>query len=313
MTLEEIVSELEFKYPQLKRAFGTVNTFIDNLVIAYPRQAAQYLVELLNFKGKLVIIDPIYLRFTLYDNYDQVDQEAVVFEEPYRVYNFDRDLLYSVSSHFGTFGNSILDGLLNLDFQPASLFYLDYITYQGRKQIVLVTGLLPTQITKPIKLSEYRASTLIKGNSFNQISLKLTTGVRDMTKPGLPYYPVQVYYLSTNSPVVLSRQSVINSSLTQKTEYDLESANQLLITPRSSGWLAFTQITSIGEVPLNLSNIEGTGVDRLIKASSGLYYLAVDADINMSLLRQSFNLDSVSLPNFDNYTGLDIKADLSNA
>lgn len=311
MTLEEIVAELEFKYPQLKRAFGTVNTFIENLSITYPRQATQYLVELLNFKGKLVIIDPIYQRFTLYDNYEEVDQEAVVFEEPYKIYSFDKDLLYSVSSHFGIFGNSILDGLLNLDFQPASLFYLDYLTYQGRKQIVLVTGLLPTQITKPIRLSEYRTSTLVKGNSLNQISLKLTSGVRDMTKAGLPYYPIQVYYLSTNSPVVLSKQSVINSSLTQKTEYNLESANQLLITPKSSGWLAFTQITNTGEVPLNLSNLESTGVDRLIEASAGLYYLAVDADINISLLKQAFNLDNVSLPNFDDYQGLDIKADLS--
>jgi hypothetical protein len=311
MTLEEIVAEIQFKYPQLKRAFGTINNFIENLSITYPRQAAQYLVELLNFKGKLVIIDPIYQRFTLYDNYEEIDQEAVIFEEPYNVYSFDRDLLYSVSSHFGIFGNSILDGLLNIDFRSASLFYLDYQTYQGKKQIILVNGLLPTQVTKPIRLQEYKSSTLIKGNTFNQVSLKLTNGSRDMTKPGLPYYPINVYYLSTSSPVVLSRQSIINSSLSQKTTYDLENSNQFLITPGSSGWLVFTQSTTPNETPLILSNKNGTGIDRLIEAATGVYYIAIDEDINMNLLKQAFDLDSISLPNFDNYQGLDIKADLS--
>lgn len=311
MSLEEIIAELEFKYPQLKRAFGTVNTFIENLSITYPKQAAQYLVELLNFKGKLVIIDPIYKRFTLYDNYEVIDQEAVIFEEPYNVYSFNKDLLYSVSSHFGIFGNSILDGLLNIDFRAASLFYLDYQTYQGRKQIILVNGLLPTQVTKPIRLQEYKSSTLLKGNTFNQVSLTLTNGNRDMTKSGLPYYPINVYYLSTSSPVILSKQSIINSSLTEKTTYDLESSNQFLITPRSSGWLVFTQSTTPDETPLTLSNKSGTGIDRLIEAATGVYYIAVDADINMSLLRQAFDLDSISLPNFNDYQGLDIKANLS--
>lgn len=311
MSLEEIIAELEFKYPQLKRAFGTVNTFIENLSITYPKQAAQYLVELLNFKGKLVIIDPIYKRFTLYDNYEVIDQEAVIFEEPYNVYSFNKDLLYSVSSHFGIFGNSILDGLLNIDFRAASLFYLDYQTYQGRKQIILVNGLLPTQVTKPIRLQEYKSSTLLKGNTFNQVSLTLTNGNRDMTKSGLPYYPINVYYISTSSPVILSKQSIINSSLTEKTTYDLESSNQFLITPRSSGWLVFTQSTTPDETPLTLSNKSGTGIDRLIEATTGVYYIAVDADINMSLLRQAFDLDSISLPNFNDYQGLDIKANLS--
>jgi len=310
MSIEELIKELEFKYPQIKRAFGTIATFIDNLVIVYKNEAVKYLTELLNFKGRLIIVDPVYSRFTLYDNYDEVDQEAVVFEEPYNVYNIQRELLYSVASHYGIFGNSILDSLLNIDFQPASLFYLDYLTYQGRKQILILNGLLPTQITKPINLTSYNPSTLVKGNSLNQIKLKLTSGERDMSAIGLPYYPVRVFYLSTNSPVLLSRQSIINSSLTEKIDYQLES-NQLVINPKDSGWLAFSQVTNTGEAPLSLESITGTGVDRLIEASTNLYYLAIDADININMFKQTFNLADVSLPNFDNYIGLDIRGDLS--
>ena len=311
MTLEEIVKELEFKYPQLKRAFGTINTFLDNLVTVYSQQAASYVTELLNFKGKLIVIDPVQLRFTLYDNYDDLDLESIIFEEPYQIYNFDKELLYSVSSHFGVFGNSILDGLLNIDFKPSSLFYLNYSTYNSKQQIVLVTGLLPITANKKIGLTSYKPSTLVKGNSLNQISIKLTSGQRDMTKPGLPYYPIKVYQLATPSPVLLSRLSVTNSSLTQKVEYNLESGNQILITPNQSSWLAFSQVTKTGEVPLTLSNFIGAGVDRLIEAAPNLYYLALDSDININLLKKAFNLDNVSLPNFDNYTGLDIKAELS--
>ena len=312
MNLDDLVSQLEFKYPQLKRAFGTINTFIDNLLLVDYQQAVHTVVELLNFKGKLIVIDPVQSRFTLYDEYDNIDQEAVIYEKAYSVYNFNRELLYSVSSHYGMFGNAIVDSLLTIDYKPGSLFYLDYYTYQARKQIILVTGLLPIQVTKPIKLTSYNPSSLVKAESFNQISLKVTTGSRDMSKPGLPYYPVKVYYLPTNSPVLLSKASIVNSTLTQITEHDLEFSNQLFITPKESGWLALSQVTSTGEVFFDINNIEGTGIDRLVNSAPNLYYLAVDSDINMSLFKQAFNLDNVSLPNFDNYTGLDIKADLSN-
>lgn len=312
MNIDNLVSELEFKYPQLKRAFGTINTFIDNLLLTNYQQAVRTVVELLNFKSKLIVVDPIQTRFTLYDNYDNVDQEAVVYEKAYSVYNFNRELLYSVSDHFGVFGNSILDSLLTIDYKPGSLFYLNYHTYQGNKQIILVTGLLPSQVTKPIKLTSYNPSSLIKAESFNQISFKVTSGSRDMSKVGIPYYPVKVYYLPTNSPVLLSKASVVNSTLTQITEYDLEFSNQLLITPKESGWLALSQVTSTGEVFFSINNITGTGVDRLVNSAPNLYYLAVDSDINMSLFKQAFNLDNISLPDFDNYTGLDIKATLSN-
>lgn len=313
MNIDKLTSELEFKYPQLKRAFGTIATFIDNLLLINYQQAVQTVVDLLNFKGKLIVINPVQSRFTLYDNYDNIDQEAIVYEKPYSVYNFDRELLYSVSSHFGVFGNSILDSLLTVEYKPGSLFYLDYETYQSRKQIILVTGLLPTQITKPIKLTTYNPSSLVKAESLNQISFKITSGSRDMTKIGLPYYPVKVYYLPTSSPVLLSRTSIINSTLTQIQEHELELSNQLLITPKESGWLVLSQITKSGEVFFNINNMEGTGVDRLINSAPNLYYLAVDSDINMTLFKQTFNLNNLSLPNFDNYTGLDIKATLSNA
>ena len=311
MTIEEIIAELEFKYIQLKRAFGSIENFIDNLYSNYPKQINQYLVNLLNFKDRLVIIDPIFTRFTIYDNYDEIDQEALIFEEPYNVYSFNKELLYSVSSHSGIFGNSILDSLLNIDFSPGALFYLDYLTYRGRKQIILVNGLVPKQITKPIQLTDYRTSTLVKSNTFNQIVLNLTNGIRNISRQGLPYYDINVYYLSTNSAVVLTRETIINSAITEKTTYNIENSTSIVINPKNSGWLVFTQETSSIETPLFLSNQSGTGIDRLIESSIGVYYICIDADINITLLKQAFNLTNISLPNFDNYTGLNIKADLS--
>ena len=140
ITKNEILYNLDFKYPQLRRAFGSLYTFYYNLESNYQNIVNKYLADILNFSGKLIIISPLYLRFTLFDTYDQVDQEALVYEEPYKVYNSDKELLYSVSSHRGIFGNSILDDLLNIEFKPGSLFYLDYLTYRGRKQIMLITG-----------------------------------------------------------------------------------------------------------------------------------------------------------------------------
>lgn len=312
MKLEYLVAELEFKYPQLKKSFGTIENFINNLNNIYNVKTANYLTELLNFKGKLVIIDPVQYRFTLYSGYENLYLESVIYEEPYSIYNAQRELLYSVSSHYGVFGNSILDGLLNVDFRPGSLFYLDYSTYSGKQQLILVTGLIPVTTDKKIGLTKFTPSTLTRGEDLNQLQFKLTSGQQNMTKLGLPFYPVKVYYLETSSPVLLSRMSVVNSSLTRKDIYDLELSNLLLINPTAAGWLAFNQVTNTGEIPLSINNITGGGVDRLITAAPNLYYLAIDSNINMNLFKQAFNLDNVDLPDFDSFNGLNIKADLSN-
>lgn len=311
MNIEEIIIKLEFKYPQLKRSFGSIQKFIENLILVYPYTYISHLITLINFKGKLVVLDPLQIKFKLYENYDLTYIDAIIFEEPYQVYSIEKDLIYSVSSHYGLFGNSILDSLLTVDYNPASLFYLTYNTFTVKEQILLVNGFIPIKVDKKINLTSYNPSTLVKSEILNQVALKLVNGQRDMAKPGLPFYPVKVYQLPTSSPILLNRDSIISSSLSSKDIYDLELSNLLLINPTDSCWLVFNQITKTGEIPLKLNVVSGAGVDRLIEAKPNTYYLALDSDININLFQQAFNLENVSLPDFDNYTGLNIKAELN--
>lgn len=301
MNYENIKKDLDFKYPQLKLSFGSLDNFISNISKVYNSKTIHKLTTLLNFKKRLVILTPLRLRFSLYDS---SDINGIIFEEPYFVYNSNRELLYKVSSHNGIFGDSILDSLLNLEFPASSFFYLEYSTYTQKEQIILLNGLNRTNITKDIKLTSKSNTTLIKSETFNKINISLISDIQDV----INNYPIKVYYLQTNSPVLLTRTSIISSSFVKEEIY---TEPNFLINPITSGWLTFSQVTSQGEIPLSLTLESGIGVGRLIQSSPYVYYFA-GLDINLNTVKQFFNLEEGEQINFDNQLNIDIKATLSN-
>lgn len=308
----DIVNKLNFIYPELTRAFGDANTFVNRLYDIYPNTIIPAILNLLNGSINIRIIDHLNIRFTLYDLYDSLDINGLVFEEPYSVYSFEGDLLYQVAYHNGVFGNSILDRALLLDTKSPSLFYLEYTTYTGKSSILLIKGLDTPNESKDIGLISQSSTTLIEQEQNNIIQLTLISGQRDMTKPGLPYYPINLYYLPTTSLNILSKQVIINSSLSSISQFDPQVSTSFTFNPTSSGWITLTQNSTSSSYPLNINNISGTGIQRLIPVSANLYYLALDSDINLNLIRNAFNLtDTITTSNFNSYSNINLNGQLS--
>lgn len=315
MDYSDIVNSLSFKYPQLVSAFGSINTFLLNLYAAYPYNVDNIVLTLLNKSFPITIIDFLNSRFLLYDLYEgTIDINNLVFEEPYTIYSFEGDVLYQVAYHNGVFGNSILDKALLLDHVSGSVFYLEYTTYTGKEILMIIKGLDTSNEDKNIGLTSTISSTLVQQEQNNIIQLTLVTGGRNMTTAGLPYYPIELYYLPTSSLNILNSSVVINSSLSIHEEYNPNtSSNMITFSPTNSGWLTLTQNTGVVQTPLYISNITGAGSDRFLTVAPNLYYVVLDSDINLSLVRHAFNINSnPTTSQYASYTNLNLQGQLNN-
>lgn len=309
MLYSTLENTLKFRYPHVVRSFGGTTPLVDFIAQAHPKDLTRVLALLLNFTGRLSVLDPVYSRFTLYNN-DSIEQESVILQEPYSVFTLTGEKLYSVASHYGVFGTSVLDSLLIEEFLPGTLFLVDYLTYQGRKQLLIINGLLPSNVNKSSEVNLFKATTTATSSSRNQILFQTISGARDNTKPGLPFYPVTLYYLPTSSAALLSRNSVLAAPNTQRIPLASE-GSPVVFHPTLSGWLAFSQ-EAVNNT-LVLGPLAGMGVDRLLTSSPGLYYIAAQSDISIQLLRQSFGeaASGLNAGSLTTYTPIEITTSLN--
>lgn len=294
--LERIYKQLELRFPQVTASFGGADNFLEvlsqNSVYSYEIDAQ--LNALLSHADATVVITPTNLTFKLYEVYSGVaESNSIQFEEPYSVHNLEGQLLYRVSEHNGIFGYSPLDRALLLQSKPGQFYYLHYSTYTGKRTLLLVVNVFMIESKKKVAigptLREQQPVELLN-QSLNTILFKLSNGQRDMSQPGLPLYPVRVYFLQSPPGRVPSRTEVTTNPISEKTEYEMELDSSFVIHPQTSGWLVFNQVTRSGELPLEIQGMTGAGVHRLIEASPGVYYVGVSSEISLNQLNQALNV-----------------------
>ena len=180
MIKQEILFELNRRVPYLFSTFGGANNFItylkENLDItpnireeflqSHELYAINnYLKLLLDNYQNLIIISPWSLYFDLrdLDTLDTSTPDSINIEEPYQIYSLNGNLRYSVSNHFGVFGESRLDKDLIVNSYNTSAYYIKYKTYKGDIKIRILIVNFFSQVSKVVNRSF--SSTIINTQS----------------------------------------------------------------------------------------------------------------------------------------------------
>lgn len=299
--MEELIREkVTFHFPQIINSFGSFENFLAVLLVT-DSLTDEKMHALLAHPGEAVVITPLNLSFRLYDNYANITgNSSIILEEPYSVYSVTGELLYRVTKHDGVFGHSILDRALILQSKPADFYYLHYNTYEGKKTVLLVVNALRLESQKKVSigptLHEQRPVDLVTDQT-NSILFKVTNGYRDMTKPGMPLYPIMTYFLPAPPAGIPPRSAIAASPLTERVVHNLDLEPVLVLNPQTSGWLIINQESLAGEQALKVGTLSGAGVNRFLEAAPNIYYIGVGSEIDVNQLRQNLGvMGQQSLP-----------------
>lgn len=154
MITAEIENELLSKLPRLTSAFkskSNVLTFlkeIHNIPLGVPKskldansyfKLINHIKLLIDFQDNLFLVSPWDITFNLLNisNNTQIKKD-VDFNEPYKVFTLEGDLLYSVYSHKGFFGTSELDKWLIQKSKNMSTYLLEYKDVKGESNIIVL-------------------------------------------------------------------------------------------------------------------------------------------------------------------------------
>jgi len=99
-----------------------------------------YIHTVITYSNDIIVTSPWALYLDLRDtlNNQLVNNDSINVDEPYRVYTLEGDLIYTVKSHFGVFGESKLDKQLIVNSSNASAYFLKFKTYSGLEKIKLL-------------------------------------------------------------------------------------------------------------------------------------------------------------------------------
>lgn len=280
--MEEILEQLRVKFYYTSQKFGGPEAMLKQLSLTNDEWSINYKVSrLLSHPGPIRVISPWEISFSM-PGIEEGD--ARVTSSPYQVHNLDGLLIYKVNSPSLVWGNSSLDKLLTLQSQTGEFFYLSYKTFIGTQTVLLIVNNLALRSAAPISDDDYIRVPAARDQevSNNYITLNcsaitsIPTTVSTVFLKSVAHRPPTLEYVRSNP-------------LSKKEEYFLDSDDStFLFLPRESGWLNL----SLGNTPLSLTSITGTGDDRLIEVSTGLYYIAVGSEMDTNILRQSMGVFS---------------------
>jgi hypothetical protein len=155
MIKPELINELKRRLAWILTSYNGVDNFIsyvkESLYIepdityrSLPlhQKIALYnrLLLLLQFEKDIISISPWNLFVDLKEQDSQIEvlNNSINITEPYKVYSVEGNLLYTVKSHLGVFGESRLDKNLLLNSVNTSIYFLRYKLYNGQEQIKLL-------------------------------------------------------------------------------------------------------------------------------------------------------------------------------
>lgn len=285
--------ELQERLGYAINSFGSIQNFLDLIKIRFhlpittnfllfDNQNAPFLEmlkELFIYKDSVVIISPWAYTFALRNSDNPNLEEAIGLNIPYKVYHPNGNLLYSVKSHQGIFGNSILDKALITNFSSTAYFYLRYSNYYGdpKFKILLLnhysTKLIRTNQFTNIKVRSTQEETIISTILFNFIN---PINVQDS---------YSIYFLKSVPDNIPTTNEVLSNQFTDVVTY--AASEQILYTLQTAGWLVVTK----NGVPLQLNDPTGQGVNKIIRQGLDIMYIGIG--ITTDVLRQTFNTSVV--------------------
>lgn len=164
MISNKIQREIKRRIPGIMESYGGLNNFLSYVreflhipyalkelaLNSYSKSAFyNYLNLLITYSNDIIVISPWGLFFDLRNsNIDStISKTSININEPYKVYTLEGDLIYTVKSHLGVFGESKLDKQLIVNSSNASAYYLKFKTYNGGEKVKLLLVNLYSQNT----------------------------------------------------------------------------------------------------------------------------------------------------------------------
>jgi hypothetical protein len=306
--LDNATADLNKYHKILIDSFGGIDSFLESIYNKYLENTDRVIYDILSHPADVKVIVPPAFSFYLESNND------LFLEKPYSVFNKDGEILYKVTNHDGVFGNSMLDRALILQSQPLDYYYLQFDTYQGSNTTMLIMGLLSRDLTRKInpKLRDIETESEITqpNNYLNIYSNNVLTENNDFVTD---YKSIQLYFTPTTPLNTVSLNDLRFNPLTQMEIFDVNFSKVMQFYFEKSGFIFFSQATDLNElVYLKPTILKGQGTHRFIKYSEQIYYLALASEMNLDIVKQSFELLDQELPSFeDSYQSIQIDIELN--
>jgi len=302
------IQELNNRLYHISQGFGEGSACID-----YIRQTSLSEIEierkvhfLLSNPFEVRVITPWNKEFYLGDiklnEYSSVPT-TFISKTPYKVFDIDMNLLYSVSNPiYDSWGYSPLDKVLVEESPSGSIYCLHIETNNGIYPLGLIVNNLSliTISTQPFNAPEinpnlYNPLHLSTVETPDEISFINITSL-DVLWNSQTYALIHVWFLpgiptsSTTSSFIKQNIKVIKESFQVSQDYIQENnLFPITISPTGSGWLLIEQELTNGDtIPLTLTNPTGLGADRLLRSSSNIWYISFSSGIDLVNLKQYF-------------------------
>jgi hypothetical protein len=288
---DELRLSLFRKVPSLIRSFGDIESFFEYSSAFYATTIDHFIYTILSNYRDILVLYPSSFSFELGDVTSL--KSSIILEQPYSVYDKEGRLLYSVSSHNGIFGESVLDRTLILSSSPMDYYYLKYKTYGGSETKMLFIGIVIPRLQNRMSSEEdFSNRTPVLANT-NQDSILLNVD-NALQSSTVTKYPLRLHFIESAPSPQRTRQGIID--LGAINDYDIEQFSLSSFFPTTSGYFTFSQVTSSGLEELNVIDVTGLGTDRWFEVSPSVYYLGLTKDINIDVLRQVFNIFDGPVP-----------------
>ena len=152
----QIIKEIQRRMPWILTTYGGIETFIsyikealkidetdsfNSLTLSQKSDLFNFLTLLIKYEKDILLISPWNLFIDLRQNINNTTtKDTINIDYPYQVFKLNGDLIYTVKTHFGVYGESRLDKHLILNSVNASGYFLKYRNYQGVQKIKLFAG-----------------------------------------------------------------------------------------------------------------------------------------------------------------------------
>lgn len=303
------IEELNTRFHYISQGFGEGSACVD--YIRYT-SASELEVErkvhfLLSNPFEVRVITPWEMKFYLGDiKNNEYSSLPTTFTSmtPYKVFDIDMNLLYTVSQPgYDFWGLSPLDKVLVEESPTGSIYCLHIETNNGTYPMGLIVNNLSllTISTQPFNAPQknpnfYNPLHLSVMETPDEISFINISSIDSNVWADHNSLYVHAWFLPSLPSSNISSSFIKSHTKTMKESFqvfrDYRDSNityPISVSPTASGWLMFEQELQDGTlIPLTLSNLEGLGGDRLLRAESNIWYVSFSSGIDIVNLKQYF-------------------------
>lgn len=164
MITTQIENEIITKLPFLVSSFKNISNIItylkeinkvpletkkEDLTTTQYLSLLHHIKTLIDYKDSILVVSPWNLKFDLIESKNTLNNNQTIdTTKPYKVYNLENNLLYTVVDHKGVYGNSVLDKWLIQKSKNMSSYLLQYFDINGMSYTKLLVVSLYTEKTR---------------------------------------------------------------------------------------------------------------------------------------------------------------------